>query len=249
MKLHHEIAGPTAGPAIVCVGSLGTTLEMWRPQIDALSPDFRVVAVDLPGHGGTQIPDQPPTVASYAATVADLMVALGHTRFGVVGLSFGGAVAQVLAADHAAHVTAAVVACTAPSFDTGFWTDRAAAVRRDGLGPVVEATALRRFSADFTARAPEAAAASLKQLAAMDPEGYAVTCEALGSFAEPVADRIRVPVQLVAGSADQVTPPHLADRLLELIPEARLDLLDGAGHLASLEQPRAFTALVRAHFG
>jgi pimeloyl-ACP methyl ester carboxylesterase len=70
------IAGPDDGPAIVLIGSLGTTLNMWEPQIAAFSVDHRVVAVDLPGHGGTPTPARPPTVASYAEEVIALLDAL-----------------------------------------------------------------------------------------------------------------------------------------------------------------------------
>lgn len=244
--LHHLVAGPQDGPAIVLVGSLGTTLAMWEPQVAALSTDFRVVAVDLPGHGGTPVPAEP-TVPSYADEVVALLDGLGVERFAVVGLSFGGAVAQVLAADHAPRVTRAVVACAASTYDEGFWRERAATVRREGLGPVLELTSRRRFSEAFVAARPEVAQASLRELAEMDPEGYAAVCEALASFGPSVAERIAVPTLVVAGSADQVTPPHLAEDLASRIPDARLEVLGGAGHLASLEQPEAFTALVRAH--
>jgi 3-oxoadipate enol-lactonase len=247
MTPHCMIAGPDDGPAIVLIGSLGTTLNMWEPQIAAFSVDHRVVAVDLPGHGGTPTPARPPTVASYAEEVIALLDAHNIELFSVVGLSFGGAVAQVLAARHPHRVTSAVIAASAPAFDPAFWRARARAVRRDGLAAVLELTSRRRFSETFRDAHPDVAAASLRELATMDPEGYAACCEALASFSEPVAHQIRAKTLVIAGADDVVTPPRLAREIALLVSSARLQVLPRAGHLVSLEQPELFNEAVRGH--
>jgi pimeloyl-ACP methyl ester carboxylesterase len=179
---HCTITGPDDGPAVVLIGSLGTTLTMWQPQIAAFSVDHRVVAVDLPGHGGTPLPARPPTVASYAEEVIALLDAQGIDLFSVVDLSFGGAVAQVLAARHPDRVTSAVIAASAPAFDAALWRARAMPVRRDGLASILELTSRRRFSETFRHAHPDVAAASLRELATMDPAGYAACGEALASL-------------------------------------------------------------------
>jgi len=247
MTPHCMIAGPDDGPAIVLIGSLGTTLNMWEPQIAAFSVDHRVVAVDLPGHGGTPTPARPPTVASYAEEVIALLDALNIELFSVVGLSFGGAVAQVLAARHPHRVSSAVIAASAPAFDPTFWRARARAVRRDGLAAVLELTSRRRFSETFLSAHPDVAAASLRELATMDPAGYAACCDALASFTHPMAQQIAAPTLIIAGSDDVVTPPRLAREIALLVSSARLQILPRAGHLVSLEQPQRFNDLIGSH--
>ena len=173
---HHADNGPVGAPALVFVGSLGTTLAMWEPQIRELSSRFRTIAIDLPGHGGTPVPEARCTVTGFADDVVRLLDSIGVEQFAIVGLSFGGAVAQALAAAYPDRVCAAVIACAAAQYSEEFWRTRAAHVRAEGLEEIVRLTAGRRFSPGFAEREPDTYAVSLAMLATMSPEGYGRTC-------------------------------------------------------------------------
>ncbi len=92
----YDIDGPADGPPIVFVHSTRLTRSMWRPQMDDLRDTFRVVALDLPGHG--RLADRPFTVAGAADAVADAIETACGGQAVVVGLSLGGYVAMDLAA-------------------------------------------------------------------------------------------------------------------------------------------------------
>jgi 3-oxoadipate enol-lactonase len=233
MKLHHVVDGD--GPTLVLIGSLGSSLEMWEPQVEALS-GFRVVRVDLPGHGGSPVPADAFDIADVGRAVLDVV----DGRFSVCGLSLGGLVAMWLAAY--ADVDRVVLACTKPRFDPPEqWVERAAVVRRDGLDRIVDAVLARWFT-------PEADAATVERVRAMflatPPEGYARCCDALrDADLAPELARIEAPVLVIAGDRDpSVTPAEAA-----ALP-GRLVTLAGAAHLANVERPGEFNAALREHF-
>ncbi|WP_063043879.1 alpha/beta fold hydrolase [Nocardia pseudovaccinii] len=235
-------------PVVVFIGSLGTTLSMWDPQLWAFAPAYRTIAVDLPGHGGTPVPEQECTVSGFAAAVVRLLDALGVDEFAVVGLSFGGAVTQVLATTYADRVTSVVIACAAPRYDSDFWQARSRVVRTHGLSEIVRLTAARRFAPGFAEREPDTYATSLLMLSTMSPDGYAACCDALATHdAESLLLNITAPTLILAGEQDQVTPPSLAREMALAIPGSTFRSIAECGHLANVEKPGPFNMLVGEH--
>jgi 3-oxoadipate enol-lactonase len=232
MKLHHVVEG--AGPTLVLIGSLGSSLEMWEPQLAALN-DFRVMRIDLPGHGGSPVPD----AAFDIADIGRAVLALVDRRASVCGLSLGGLAAMWLAAH--TDVDRVVLACTKPRFDPPEqWVERAALVRRDGLEPIVDAVLARWFT-------PEADPAIVERERAMflatPPEGYARCCDVLrDADLTPELARIEAAVLVIVGERD---PSVTRDEAAAL--PGRLVTIAGAAHLASAERPHDFNAALREH--
>lgn len=229
MKLHRVVQGD--GPAVVLLGSLGSTTVMWEPQLEALR-GFRVVRIDLPGHGGSPVPDRPFTIDELAESVADL----AGEAASYCGLSFGGIVAICIAAN--SEVDRLVLACTKPSFPPPTqWEERAARVRGDGMAAIADAVLSRWFLGETPAWARE-------MLLGCPPEGYARCCEALRDT-DVTGDlaRIVAPTLVIAGAED---PSVTVDEARAL--PGRLVVLEGAAHLASAEQPAAFNDALLAHF-
>jgi 3-oxoadipate enol-lactonase len=222
---------------VVLVGSLGSTAAMWDPQRPALS-DLRTIDVEHPGHGAAQVVDVP-SVDALAERVLDAV----DGPFSLVGLSLGGAVGMRLAADHPERVERLVLACATDRFgDPSQWLDRAAVVRGEGLGAIVDAVLCRWFTPAFTDVEPYR-----RMILSIDPEGYARCCEALAGWTGEGLERIEAPTLVVAGEHDPTVPPALAEELAGRIPGARLAVLDGAAHLANLERPNEFNRLLEEH--
>lgn len=241
----YRLDGPEDAPLVVLGPSLGTTMDLWLPQLPALTRAWRVLRYDLPGHGGAPVPDGPFTVDDLAGGVLSLLDALGADRAAYAGVSLGGAVGTALALRAPGRVASLVLCCTSPRFgEPGPWRERAALVRRDGVGPVADSAAGRWFTPGFTGAEPYVA-----MLRATDPEGYAACCDALAGFdATARLGAVTAPTLVIAGAQDGPTPPagH-ADRLAAGIPGARLAVVDGAGHLANVERPAAVTEEITAH--
>jgi 3-oxoadipate enol-lactonase len=242
---HHRLDGPDGAPVVVLGPSLGTSMDLWLPQMPALTRAWRVLRYDLPGHGGTPAPGGPFTVEDLAGGVVALLDGLGVERAAYAGVSLGGAVGTALALRAPERVASLVLCCTSPRFgDPGPWRERAALVRREGVGPVADGAAGRWFTPSFTGADPYVA-----MLRATDAEGYAGCCDALAAFdaTERLAE-IRAPALVVAGAQDGPTPPRgHADRLAAGIPGARLTVVEGAGHLANAERPAEVTEAIIAH--
>ncbi|MFA1550341.1 3-oxoadipate enol-lactonase [Actinomadura chokoriensis] len=241
----HRLDGPEGAPVVVLGPSLGTSMDLWLPQLPALARDWRVLRYDLPGHGGAPAPDGPATVEGLAAGVITLLDDLGIERAAYAGVSLGGAIGAALALGAPDRVASLVLACTSPRFgDPGPWRERAVLVRREGVGPVADSAAGRWFTPAFDNAEPYVA-----MLRATDPEGYAACCDALAGY--DVTGRlggIRAPTLVIAGAQDVPTPPRgHADLLAEGIPDARLTVVEGAGHLANVERPAEVTREITAH--
>ncbi|NDU71318.1 alpha/beta fold hydrolase [Actinomadura sp. DSM 109109] len=220
-------------------------MDLWLPQLPALAGAWRVLRYDLPGHGGAPPPGGPFTVEDLAGGVLALLDGLGVERAAYAGVSLGGAVGTALALRAPDRVASLVLCCTSPRFgDPGAWRERAALVRREGVGPVADGAADRWFTPSFTGAAPYVA-----MLRATDTEGYAACCDALAAFdATARLAGIRAPTLVVAGARDRPTPPRgHADRLAAGIPGARLTVVEGAGHLANAERPGEVTGAITAH--
>ncbi|GAA4225902.1 3-oxoadipate enol-lactonase [Actinomadura meridiana] len=242
---HHRLDGPEGAPVVVLGPSLGTTMDLWLPQLPALSRSWRVLRYDLPGHGQEPPPSGPVTVDGLADGVARLLDDLGIDRVAYAGVSVGGAVGTTLALRAPDRVASLILCCTSPRFgDPGPWRDRAALVRREGVGPVADSAAGRWFTPSFTGADPYVA-----MLRATDPGGYAACCEALAGFDVTARlGEITAPTLVIAGDQDLPTPPKgHADLLAEGVPGARLTVVDDAGHLANAERPGPVTDAIIQH--
>lgn len=238
-----------AAPLLVLGPALGTGTAAWGAAARLLTDRFRVVRVDLPGHGLSPAVDQPVTMADLAAAVVALVDGIGGGRFGYAGASLGGAIGIELALGPDAHrLTGLAIICSSARIgDRASWTDRAEQVRRQGTPALVAASSARWFAPSFLERDPDAVARTLGALMDADDESYARLAEALAVF-DRRADvgRITVPTVVLAGDSDPVVTAAEARALAAALPGARGEalILDDTGHQAQLERPVAVAVAI-----
>ncbi|WP_116141092.1 3-oxoadipate enol-lactonase [Trinickia diaoshuihuensis] len=243
--LHHELSGPADAPVIVLSNSLGTTLDMWNPQIDALQAKFRVLRYDARGHGRSAVPPGSYTIEALGRDVIDLLDSLDIERAHFVGISMGGLTGQWLGVHAGTRIDKLVVSNTAARIGTREgWRARAELVRRQGLAEVADGAAGRWFTPRFIAAQPSTVETLTARLRSLSPEGYAACCEALGDadLREDIA-RIACPTLVVAGAHDPVTTVDDARFIAERVVGARVAELE-ASHLSNIEAADAFTDAV-----
>ena len=246
MTLHYRLDGPHGAPPLMLCNSLGTTLEMWDPQVEALTTRFRLVRYDQRGHGRSPVPPGPYSIEDLGRDALDLLDDLGIERASFCGLSIGGMVGMWLASEAPERIDRLVLCSTAPTLPPREqWIERAARVRADGVSAIADA-ALDRW---FTPLAPDSLRESFRAMLVGTPaEGYAACCEALADL--DLRDRlaaIRAPTVVITGEGDPVAPPETGEQLAASISGARHVTVAGARHITNAEQPSTFTQHVLAH--
>lgn len=247
-------AGGPDDPSFVLLHGLGSNAFSFRPLMEALAP-ARILAWDAPGYGDSRPLDAAwPDAGDYARRLAGLTDPLGFPRFCLVGHSLGCLVAARFALRHPERVAALVLVSPALGYGTPSGEDLPEAVARrlsdlDALGPAGFAEArAHRFVADPSA-CPDVVAAVREAMAAVRRPGYdhAIRLLAGGRLLEDAAG-IAVPVQVVCGRQDAITPVADAERLYAALPAAAarsLAIVDRAGHAVCQERPDAVADAIR----
>lgn len=246
VDLHRRFDGPADAPVVVLVHAIGTSTRMWAPQIPALSLDFRVLSIDLRGHGESPVPPGPYAMADLADDVIAVLDSEGIARASVCGLSLGGMVALTIASttpDRVDRLIAASVVAVPPA--PAAWRDRAKAVRAGGSAAVSDLVVERWGYLD---RAPEVGQLVLAMLAATPAEGYAGCCDAIaGMDLRPHLPLVAAPTLLLAGSHDPAAPASAATEMAASMPDARVVVIEGAAHLMNVEAAPATTDAILKH--
>lgn len=241
--------GPPDGEPVVLLHSLGLDSTSWQPQVDALADEYRLIRVDMRGHGRSPAPPGPYRLADLGGDVLQVADAAGLERFHLCGLSIGGLIALWIGIHRGDRLRSLMVANTAAKIaDRDYWQTRADAVRDGGMEAVRDTVLTRLFSPDFPELVPHGFAAARDAFSATDPDGYAACCAALGEadLRDDVAT-ITVPTLVIAGSADEATPPTDARWLDAHLPDSQLEVIGGAAHVSNYDHPEAFTAAIRRH--
>ncbi|HEY0618964.1 MAG TPA: 3-oxoadipate enol-lactonase [Kribbella sp.] len=245
MQLDYQMTGPEDAPVVLLGSSLGTTREMWAPQLEPLSERFRVIAFDHRGHGGSEVPPGPYSIEDLGGDVVELLNSLLVERASYVGISLGGAVGLWLAENAPDRFHRFVLMCPPayPAAGAQVWTDRAAQVRAEGTQSIVDATLGRWFLPEFKDVEP-----LREQLLNTSDEGYASCCEALGAMdlRDELAE-ITAPVLLITAESDTSIPPETVVPLASQIPGAQLEIIENAAHLVSYSHPEVINHLLLAH--
>jgi 3-oxoadipate enol-lactonase len=244
LSLHFEDTG-TGGPPVMLLHELGGSSESWR-AVSPLLADRRVLAVDLRCAGRSEKPPGPFTMYDVADDLDALAEALNLVQVDVIGAALGSLAGALLAVRHPARVRRLMMCAVAPDMagpTRAYVTERAAKVRVAGMRAVAEASLANSFP---VSRATERAAYRGIYLG-NDPMAYAELSLALGRLEMTAADwgAIRAPVLVASGANDFLWPPSVGTQVAALVPGARFEVMNDAGHFPHLQAPATLAALAR----
>ena len=245
--LHYQLAGPDDAPVVVLSNSLGTTLEMWEPQMQAFTQRFRVLRYDARGHGRSGLLPPPRSIDDFGNDVVVLLDKLGIERAHFVGISMGGLTGQWLGIHRPERIGKLVVSNTAARIGTADgWKARAELVRKEGLDEVAGGSPARWFTLRFAAEQVARVEPLVERLRTLSPEGYAAGCDVVGATdLRDAIGKIKAPTLVIAGEHDPVTTVADAQFIAEHVAGAKVVTLP-ASHLSNVEAPEAFNEAVLA---
>src|SRR5580698_6046282 len=215
--LNVSVEGRDGGPTLMLSNSLGSTMQMWEPQMKALTQVFRVIRYDRRGHGKSGVPPGPYSMERFGRDALAILDDLNIDRVHWCGLSMGGMVGQWLGANAPERFDRIVLANTACYYaDPTNWLNRIKAVKEGGLAAVADTVIA----------------------------GWLACCEALSTLDQrALLPNIKSPVLVIAGRHDMATPLSAGELIRSNIPRASLTILDAA-HISNVEQSHAFTDAV-----
>ena len=243
ISINYQVEGSEGAPWVIFSNSLATNLSMWDDQAAALKKSFRVLRYDQRGHGGTEATDGRYNFDLLVADVVALFDALLIKRAHFVGISMGGMTGLALAQKHPDRVASLAACDCGPASSPASaqqWEERIAIAEKDGMEPLVEATARRWFPAEFIESHPAVFQKACAMIRATPVKGFIGCAGALANYdLKPGLPGIGAPTVLIVGSKDATVPGMKA--INAGVPGSKLVELEGAGHLSNLEKPDAFT--------
>jgi pimeloyl-ACP methyl ester carboxylesterase len=239
------------GPALVLLHGFTHDSRVWRPQLEGLADQHTVIAWDAPGAGRSSDPPETFGIADWADCLAGLLDAARVHRADIVGLSWGGLLAQEFYRRHAARVRSLVLADTYAgwkgSLPEPIPQERLAACLRDASLPPSEFVPRYLPSMFSESPGPEVREGLASIMSEFHPVGFRLMATAVAhADTRDLLPKIHVPTLLVWGDADVRSPMTVAHQMRDAIPGARLSVIAGAGHVSNLEEPARFNAEVRA---
>jgi pimeloyl-ACP methyl ester carboxylesterase len=248
----HSVAYRYAGegPPLVLLHGFLCDSRCWRRQLADLSDCFRVVAWDAPGAGSSSDPPDPFTITDWAQCLAGFLDLVGIERAHVLGLSWGGILAQEFYRVYPDRVLALILSGTYPGWK-GSLPESACKKRLErcfleSLLPPEEVVA--RWVPEFFT---EGASHDLKEemsavVSDFHPLGFRLMAKSSADTdTTDLLPNIGVPTLVLWGDDDRRSPMDIAKQLRDAIPNAELAIIAKAGHLSNMEQPEEFNAQVR----
>jgi len=252
-----------SGPPVVFIHGLSGCWQNWLEQIPLFASDHRVIAVDLPGFGHSEMPVDEISISGYADAIDELMETLDLEQARIVGNSMGGFIGAELAIQHPERVERLVLVAAAGLSIESIRTERTTGLRHRAenvvfftlghiasrsaqvaLRPRLRAALLMTVAA-HPAQLPGPLAA--QQVLGSGKPGFSDALEAMCRY--PLRDRlekIACPTLIVWGEKDILVPVKDAAIFEELIPDSRKIIYKDTGHVSMMERPARFNSDVKA---
>jgi 3-oxoadipate enol-lactonase len=249
-RLYYDLVGPQNGPVVCITHSLASDGGSWAEQVSPLlQAGFRVLRVDMRGHGGSDPVPGDYTMNALAGDVAAVLEALAIPRVHYIGLSIGGMIGQAFAIEHGAKLISAMWCDTLPASPSGaaaMWEERMSTVRRaNSLEPLANGTVERWFTDAFKVKNPDRWKQIRDTVAATTPAGYLGCSAAIMNFDfTRQLSSLRLPILVVCGADDPGTPASENRRLAGLVPGGRYEEIPGMRHFPNVEAPEAFNRIM-----
>jgi 3-oxoadipate enol-lactonase len=249
-RIYYDLMGPENGQVVCFTHSLASDGGMWAEQVPPLlAAGYRLLRLDMRGHGGSDPVAGDYTMAQLADDVAASLDFLGLSRVQLIGLSIGGMIGQAFALAHGQRLISAMLCDTSPQTMAGAqdaWAPRIAAVKKaNSVAPLADATMERWFTDAYKPSNPGRWKQIHATIGGTTAAGYLGCAGAILDFDfVPKLPSVKVPTLVVCGAHDEGTPPAGNKRIAELVPGARYEEIPNARHFPNVEQSETFNRIM-----
>lgn len=248
-QLFYDIRG--SGFPVVLLHPFPANHHFWGGCIPYLQDRYRLILPDLRAHGDSSPGTGAATMEKHARDVAALCDHLQIAKAAFVGISIGGYVLFEFWRQSRERVSALVLADTRAEADSEEAREgrekSIEQVQERGPGPLIDALILKLLGESTLRNRPDIADSARALMSRMTAEGFKAALEGLAARPDsvPTLRSISVPVLIVSGEEDLLTPRSEAELMAQRIPGSRLEIVSRAGHYAAFEQPEMFGRLLR----
>src|SRR5437868_12043393 len=248
-RVYFDLAGPANAPVVCFTHSLNSDGGMWVEQmVPLLGAGYRVLRLDMRGHGGSAAVEGDYSMDALAADVKEALDVLGITKVHFIGLSIGGMIGQGFALAHPGYLASLCLCDTQPSTppgSTASWDERKAIVRKSGLPALADGTMQRWFTDEFKKVNPVRWREIRDTISGTTPQGSVGCMSAIQNFDYlEKLPTIRNPTLVICGDQDEGTPPDRNKLIASKIPGARYEGIANARHLPNVERPEQFNRIM-----
>lgn len=248
----YDLVGPETAPVVAMTHSLASDGGMWAEQVPALlAGGFRVLRIDMRGHGGSDPVAGAYTMSQLAGDVASVLDTLAIPKVHYIGLSIGGMIGQAFAIEHGNRLLSAMWCDTMPQTPPGpqtVWEERQKVVRDAGtLEILADVTVDRWLTPAVQSARPNRYKQIRDTIAGTTPAGYLGCIDAIRNYDfVPKLPSLNLPLLVVCGADDAGTPPEANRRIAELVPGGKYEQISAARHFPNVEHPETFNHIMMA---
>ncbi|MEP2780860.1 MAG: alpha/beta fold hydrolase [Pseudoruegeria sp.] len=248
-----QISGKAGSPTLLLLNSLGTTTNMWAPQLKLLESFYQVIQIDTRGHGQSATPPAP---YSFDDLVADALGVLDRNNVetaSVMGCSLGSMTALGMGIKAPERIDRIV--CTAARADSPppfrqSWFDRVGIMEEKGIGALWDGSLGNWLTPAFKEANPDTVAQMKTEFLMTTEEGYRGCAMALKDldYLKDLAD-MDLPVLFVAGSEDKGAAPDTMREMAATAKNGTFSMIADAGHIVNVNNPQAFSLAIMDFLG
>ncbi|MGH7932480.1 MAG: alpha/beta fold hydrolase [Candidatus Binataceae bacterium] len=239
-----------AGPLVIFLHGIGGNRTNWHDQLPEFGRHFHAITWDGRGYGDSDDYDGPLDFGDFAHDLARVIDYFHAARAHLVGLSMGGVIAMDFHARYAEKATTLTICDSLPGMNNLTSDQRREFIRLrqepllqgkepSDIAPVVARTLIGKSAA------PAVFDRLVASMTALHKASYVKTIAGMANYTGPFElEKIAVPTHIVVGDEDTLTPPATSRAMARRISGAQLTIIERAGHLSNIEQPRAFNEAV-----
>lgn len=245
-KVGYRDVGEVNAPAIIMIHGFPFNKSMWNEQMESLRGDCRVVAYDVRGHGESDAGDEAFSIELFVQDLLELMDALNIRKAMLCGFSMGGYIALNAVINYPDRFNALVLSDTSCMADTPEGRENRLkaieSLRENGKKAYADGSIEKLFAPESLRTKREEIAAVKEMILATPQQTIVKTLHSLRERRETCSrlPEVSVPVLILVGKEDAITPPSAAELMHKKLKGSRLCVIEHAGHLSSLENPDTF---------